>query len=271
MLASFFSLVAGVLAAGQGPSVTAAPIHRVSIDVLGPVAQVQVERDLVLGEQGTKTETVLDLDLPQGASIVDWSMEVAGRPLKLTQVTTVKGRESFAAALAAQSMAPATSPSDEAAVRVHVAPLAGAVAAKLRYKYACALVLRGWPVGLANSCQLGRGAVSRSGDRSIQASGIEQVGRGDSGRSAGSAEKRACFRRSPHSSSTGRLGANLRVARRGRPVRKRERSVVLGPRARASHHGRGRVPPGTSHEHSAARGAGAARRSIAKHRIWGNG
>jgi hypothetical protein len=139
MLASFFSLVVGVLAAGQEPAAASEAVHRVSIDVLGPVAQVQVERSVGIGEQGTKSETVFDLDLPEGAALVDWGAEVAGRTLKLTPVSAAKGRASLAATLSAQHLKPASASSDDAATRVHLVPLAGPAKVNLRYRYAAPL------------------------------------------------------------------------------------------------------------------------------------
>ncbi|MGA9653653.1 MAG: hypothetical protein WBV96_07060, partial [Polyangia bacterium] len=62
----------------------AEPAHRVSIRVVGPVALVEVEREvLVGGERAPTHDTVVDLDLPEGAALVGWGARLAGRTIKL--------------------------------------------------------------------------------------------------------------------------------------------------------------------------------------------
>lgn len=139
MLASLFSLVVGVWAVGQEPAAGSEAVHRVSVEVLGPVAQVQVERSVAIGEPGTKSETVLDLDLPEGAALVDWGAEVAGKALKLTSVPAAHARASYAATLSTQHLTPASVPSEDAAARVHLVPLAGPAKVNLRYRYTAPL------------------------------------------------------------------------------------------------------------------------------------
>ena len=111
--------------------------HRVSIRVVGPVALVEVERELLVGgEQAPTHDTVVDLDLPEGAAVVDWGAHGAGRTVRLAVAAEITARADYARVLSSHHLSPAQTPADDAArVRVHLAPLAAPARVLLRYRY----------------------------------------------------------------------------------------------------------------------------------------
>jgi hypothetical protein len=135
----------------RGPSPEPEPAHRVSIRIVGPVALVEVEREVFVGVERAPThDTAVDLDLPEGAALVDWGARSAGRMVKFAATAEAVARADYARVLSSHQLAPAPASSDEAVrIRVHLAPLAAAGRVLLRYRYtapvACAdgrLVLR---------------------------------------------------------------------------------------------------------------------------------
>ncbi len=128
------------LAAGlpqRGPAPESEPVHRVSIRIVGPVALVEVEREVLLGaERAPSHATVVDLDLPEGAALVDWGARSAGRAVKLAATAEATARADYARLLSSHQLAPASAPPDEAArVRVHLAPLAAPGRVLVHYRY----------------------------------------------------------------------------------------------------------------------------------------
>lgn len=115
----------------------AEPAHRVSIRVVGPVALVEVEREvLVGGERAPTHDTVVDLDLPEGAALVGWGARLAGRTIKLAATAAPTARADYARTLSSHHLSAAQTPADDAArVRVHLAPLAAPGRVLLRYRY----------------------------------------------------------------------------------------------------------------------------------------
>ena len=137
MLAPIFAVLFA-LATGQ-PGAASEPelAHRISIRVVGPVTLVEVEREVFIGEKRVPArDTVVDLDLPEGAALVDWGARLAGRAVKLVATAEAMARADYARALSSHQRAPAPASADDAArVRVHLAPLAAAGRVLLRYRY----------------------------------------------------------------------------------------------------------------------------------------
>ena len=92
-----------VLATGaipREPSPAPGPAHRVLIRVVGPVALVQVEREVLIGgEKVPAHDTVVDLDLPEGASLLDWGAQGAGQAIKMAATTETSARADYARVL----------------------------------------------------------------------------------------------------------------------------------------------------------------------------
>jgi von Willebrand factor type A domain len=111
--------------------------HRVSIRVVGPVALVEVERELLVGGERAPThDTVVDFDLPEGAALVDWGAHDAGRTVRFAVAAEITARADYARVLSSHHLSPAQTPADDAArVRVHLAPLAAPARVLLRYRY----------------------------------------------------------------------------------------------------------------------------------------
>jgi Mg-chelatase subunit ChlD len=127
-----------VLATGS-PSRAPAPepVHRIAIRVVGPAALVQVEREVVVGNpQIPARDTVVDLDLPEGAALVDWGVQGSGQAISLAVTDETTARADYASVLSSHHLAPASaSPDDAVRIRVHLAPLAAAGRVLLRYRY----------------------------------------------------------------------------------------------------------------------------------------
>jgi hypothetical protein len=111
--------------------------HRVSIRIVGPVALVEVEREVLVGsEQVPAHDTVVDFDLPEGAALVDWGARFAGRPIKIAATAETTARADYARLLSSHHLVPAQVPPEDAArVRMHLAPLAAPGRVLLRYRY----------------------------------------------------------------------------------------------------------------------------------------
>jgi len=104
--------------------------------VVGPVALVEVEREVVLTLRVPARDTALDIDLPEGAALVDWEARGAGRAVKIPVTPEAAARADYARALSSHQLSPVQIPPDDAArIRVHLAPLADSGRVLLRYRY----------------------------------------------------------------------------------------------------------------------------------------
>jgi hypothetical protein len=101
------------------------------------VALVQVEREVLIGgEKVPAHDTVVDLDLPEGASLLDWGAQGTGQAIRMAATAEATARADYARVLSSQHLAPASaSPDDAVRIRVHLAPLAAAGRVLLRYRY----------------------------------------------------------------------------------------------------------------------------------------
>jgi von Willebrand factor type A domain len=139
MLAPILAILLALATGQPQPGVASEPelAHRISIRVVGPVALVEVEREVFIGEKRVPArDTVVDLDLPEGAALVDWGARLAGRAIKLAATAEAAARADYARTLSSHQLVPTPAPADDAArVRVHLAPLAAAGSVLLRYRY----------------------------------------------------------------------------------------------------------------------------------------
>ena len=133
--ALFLALATGL--PQRAPSSEAEPAYRVSIRIVGPVALVEVEREVSIGaERAPSHDTAIDLDLPEGAVLVDWEARSAGRMVKLAATALATARAEYARVLSSHQLAPVPASPDEAArIRVHLAPLTAPGRVMLRYRY----------------------------------------------------------------------------------------------------------------------------------------
>lgn len=115
----------------------AALVHRVSVHFAGPVAEVTVERSV---EAGTAVaERILDLDLPEGAALVDMGITDGGQEIRLAPAGEAASRGSYTSALAARSVAPSRVSLDPSTdLRLHIAA-APASRLLVRYRYTAPL------------------------------------------------------------------------------------------------------------------------------------
>ena len=137
MLSPIFAVLLALATGQPGPASEPELAHRISIRISGPVALVEVEREVLIGEKRVPArDTVVDLDLPEGAALVDWEARFAGRAIRLVATTEATARADYARALSSHQLAPTPAPPDDAArVRVHLAPLAAAGRVLLHYRY----------------------------------------------------------------------------------------------------------------------------------------
>jgi Mg-chelatase subunit ChlD len=105
--------------------------------MVGPVALVQVEREVLVGSAQTPAhDTVVDLDLPEGAAMVDWGAQGTGKAIRIAATAETAARADYARVLSSHHLAPVpASPDASVRMRVHLAPLAAHGRVLLRYRY----------------------------------------------------------------------------------------------------------------------------------------
>ncbi len=125
-----------LLVAGPTP---AEPVHRVNIHIAGPLAEVTVERTVEPGP--ALLERILDLDLPEGAALVDVSVTQAGKTTHLSAAPEAAARATYARTISARGLAPARVPVDPGMdLRLHFAAAAPDSRLLVRYRYTAPLL-----------------------------------------------------------------------------------------------------------------------------------
>jgi hypothetical protein len=138
VVASFALLGTAVTLGTTGALASPRPVHRVSVELRGPVALVEVERSLEKAG-GPGQEAVLDLDLPDGAVPVSFQV---GSGARFGTAALAGARETLRAALAARDLTAGRQPMEEGTdLRIHVAAPASP-ALRVRYRYAVPLACR---------------------------------------------------------------------------------------------------------------------------------
>lgn len=113
------------------PARAGAPTHEMDVRLEGPVALFDVRRALAPG----KEERVLDLDLPAGATALDWEIEGAGSGRRLA-ASSADARARHARFLEQRGVRPSTARIDEGtAFRVRVAGGSADAPVRLRYRF----------------------------------------------------------------------------------------------------------------------------------------
>jgi hypothetical protein len=135
-----------LLAAPQGAELST---HKVDVRIAGPLAMVEVWRtvDATTRPVGNRRSgNFVDLNLPEGAALLDWEVVDKGKRTSLRAQTEVHANAGLVAALKFRLLAPVAAPVDEDAdYRIHIAPIVEKEKATLHYRYAV-------PVG----CKAGR-------------------------------------------------------------------------------------------------------------------
>jgi hypothetical protein len=148
---TLLALVNVLVGPGLPSSGSAREGHRVSIDVRGPVALVQVDRPLVFGAEYGRAgsdEVVVDLDLPEGAALAGAELRGPGRSMRLISGPSGDAGRRYGDAVRAAGWRAAAVPLDEGVdLRVQVAgPRLGegseAAGWSLRYRFAAPLACR---------------------------------------------------------------------------------------------------------------------------------
>jgi hypothetical protein len=132
------------LASQQNP---AAPAYKVDIHIAGAVAMVEVWRSVdgaprTVGNR--QVESTVDLNLPEGAALVDWEVLDRGERARLGQQTEGQVSAGLAAALKMRQLSPSTTPVEEGTdLRIHITPLAEGTRPVLHYRFSMPAGCRG--------------------------------------------------------------------------------------------------------------------------------
>jgi hypothetical protein len=113
-------------------------LHKLEVRVAGPLAMVEVWRTLVANTSnvgGRQVGTTLDLNLPEGASLLDWELLAQGGGTRLLPRTEVEVNTGLAAVLKMRHLALPASPEEGTDFRIHVTPLVDGERAVLHYRY----------------------------------------------------------------------------------------------------------------------------------------
>ena len=121
------------------PANADAPVHKIDVRVAGPLAMVEVWRGVEANVRqiGDKQiGTFFDLDLPEGASLLDWEVVIGrGRGTKLSPRSEVEAVAALAAGFKMRVLTPPAPPEEGTDYRVHVTPIADGERAVLHYRY----------------------------------------------------------------------------------------------------------------------------------------
>ena len=133
------------------PPSPAPPLHKVSVRIAGPLAMVEVWRTV---EANTRTVgerqqgTFLDLDLPDGAALLDWELiDGAGRT-RLAPQTELQASAGLAAALKMRRLSMPAPVEEGTDYRVHITPIADGEKAVLHFRYATVVACRSGQLAL---------------------------------------------------------------------------------------------------------------------------
>lgn len=127
------------VAPGRGHDFEHKPVHKMDVTIAGPVATVEVWRSLATKPDLTaekRFETILDVDLPDGAEVVDWEVIETGKRTALSSQSRGHVQAGLAAALRLRRLSLSKAPIDAGTdYRIHVTPLADGEEFVLHYRY----------------------------------------------------------------------------------------------------------------------------------------
>ena len=121
------------------PPSPAPPLHKVAVHIAGPLAMVEVWRTVEANTRSVgdrQFETFLDLDLPEGASLLDWELIDRAGSTRLTPQTEVQASAGLAAALKMRRLSVPAPMEEGTDYRVHITPIADGEKAVLHFRYA---------------------------------------------------------------------------------------------------------------------------------------
>ena len=116
-----------------------APVHKIDVRIAGPLAMVEVWRTVeanvrTLAER--QIGTFLDLDLPEGAVLLNWDVRDGRARTRLAPQSVVEASAGLAAALRLRRLTLPPPPAEDfTGFRVHVTPIADGERAVLHYRY----------------------------------------------------------------------------------------------------------------------------------------
>jgi hypothetical protein len=114
-------------------------LHKVDVRIAGPLAMVEVWRAVEATTRdvgGRQVGSYFDLNLPEGAAVLDWELVEKPRATPLLPRTEIEANAGLAALLKMRQLSlPATAVDEGTDFRVHVTPIADGERAVLHYRY----------------------------------------------------------------------------------------------------------------------------------------
>jgi hypothetical protein len=135
--ASAVAAAPGVAAAPTGAREARSPLHRIAVDVRGPIALVQVTRALPPADDGRPPgELLLDVALPEHAALIGLEISDGARWHAADPIEAGHGRDLYLEAVRDRGLEAAREPFDDSAVyRIRVARNGGRAAAPVTLRY----------------------------------------------------------------------------------------------------------------------------------------
>ena len=127
------------------PMVSDPSLHRVEVRIAGPLAMVEVWRTVEASTRsaGTRqTSGFLDLDLPEGAALLDWKLVEGRAAVRLPPQSEVEANAALAAGLKLRRLSLPTPVEEGTDLRVYLTPIAEGERAVLHFRYAAPVECR---------------------------------------------------------------------------------------------------------------------------------
>jgi hypothetical protein len=120
------------------PPIPDPALHKIDVHIAGPLAMVEVWRAVeanVRTAGAQQVGTFFDLNLPEGASLLDWEVSDQGAATRLAPLSEVEANAGLAAALKMRRLSLPTPAEEGTDFRVHVTPIADGERAILHYRF----------------------------------------------------------------------------------------------------------------------------------------
>ena len=108
------------------------------VRIAGPLAMVDVWRTVEASTRTTgdrQTGALLDLDLPEGAALLDWEILEGRVPTRLSQKSEVEANAALTAGQKLRRLSPPTPAEEGTDLRIHLTPIADGERAVLHFRY----------------------------------------------------------------------------------------------------------------------------------------
>lgn len=113
-------------------------LYKMEVRIAGPLAMVDVWRTVEASTRTTgdrQTSAWLDLDLPDGAALLDWEILEGRVPTRLARKSEVEANAALTAGQKLRRLSPPTPAEEGTDLRVHLTPIADGERAVLHFRY----------------------------------------------------------------------------------------------------------------------------------------